>query len=46
MNLTLLWIGLGLWVFIIFVSVIVPRFFPAVQYKICEFLSRIKYKDE
>ena len=41
---TLLWIGLALWAFIIFVSAIVPRFFPAIQCKIYDLVSKIKEK--
>lgn len=41
---TIFWIGIGLWGFIIFLSVIVPRFFPAVQYRICELVRKIKEK--
>lgn len=40
----LLWIGLGCWGVIIFLSVVVPRFFPALQVNIYELVSKIKEK--
>lgn len=45
MNWSLIfWIGIGCWVFIIFLSVVVPRFFPAIQCKIYDLVSKLRRK--